>query len=146
MQFFTDNIFLVLAAFVSGGLLVWPMVIRNTVAKEINTLAATQLLNGRDALLIDLRETTERTRGLIPQARSIPNSTLSGQIDALKKDARTGSSAPRPVILVCASGRRSLSAGRTLRKAGLEEVYSLEGGFDAWQQAGLPVSSKGAAA
>ncbi|MDP4576455.1 MAG: rhodanese-like domain-containing protein [Burkholderiaceae bacterium] len=146
MQFFIDNIFLVLAAFVSGGLLVWPLVMKNSVAKEINTLAATQLLNGRDALLIDLRETTERGRGLIPQARSIPNSTLTDQIESIKKDVQSGKGDPRPVILVCASGRRSPSAGRSLRKAGVGEVYSLEGGFDAWQQAGLPVSSKGLAA
>ncbi|MDA0665734.1 MAG: rhodanese-like domain-containing protein, partial [Proteobacteria bacterium] len=68
------------------------------------------------------------------------------QIESIKKDVQSGKGDPRPVILVCASGRRSPSAGRSLRKAGVGEVYSLEGGFDAWQQAGLPVSSKGLAA
>jgi rhodanese-related sulfurtransferase len=30
-----------------------------------------------------------------------------------------------------------------LKKAGVQSVYNLEGGFDAWQQAGLPVAKRG---
>jgi rhodanese-related sulfurtransferase len=32
-----------------------------------------------------------------------------------------------------------------LKKAGIEAVFNLEGGFDAWQQAGLPVKKSGKA-
>jgi rhodanese-related sulfurtransferase len=71
----------------------------------------------------------------------MPGSTLAGQMDGLVKLAQGGKK-PRPVILMCASGFRSSQAGRRLRKAGVAEVYSLEGGFDAWKQAGLPVSQK----
>lgn len=141
MQFFYDNIFLILAAFISGGLLVWPLATRGTSARQINTLGATQLLNAHDALLVDIRETTELIKGHVPQAKHIPGSSMASRMDELAKMAQAGKK-PRPVILMCASGFRSSQAGRKLRKAGIQEVYSLEGGFDAWKQAGLPVSQK----
>ncbi len=121
MQFFIDNIILLAAAFLSGGLLLWPLVARGSSAAMINTLAATQLLNSKDALLIDLRETREIAKGMAPQALHIPMSTLPTQIDDLRRGAK---------------------AGRLLKKAGVQAVFNLEGGFDAWQQAGLPVAKR----
>lgn len=141
MQFFTENIILLAAAFLSGGLLLWPLVTRGSSARAINTLGATQLLNNEDALLIDLRETRELARGTAPQALHVPMSALPGQIEDIKKRALKGKT-QTPVILMCQSGWRGMKAGRMLRKAGLEAVFNLEGGFDAWQQAGLPVSKR----
>jgi rhodanese-related sulfurtransferase len=142
VEFFVDNIVLMIAAFVSGALLVWPLVVKNTLAKEINTLAATQLLNSRDAVMVDIREPSEHSRGVIPQARLIPMSEMESKSAGLLKECESGKGGAKPVILVCASGRRSNSMGRQLRKQGFPEVYSLEGGIDAWKQAGLPISSK----
>lgn len=139
MQFFIDNIFLVAAAFVSGALLVWPMVVRGSAARQVNTLGATQLMNAEDALLIDIRESTELSKGSVPLAEHIPLSTMDGQMDQVIKRTTSGKKT-RPVILMCASGWRSAQLGKRFRKAGLEQVYSLDGGFDAWRQAGLPVS------
>ena len=44
-----------------------------------------------------------------------------------------------PVIVYCASGRRSRMAGGTLAKAGVKDIYHLTGGIAAWRGAGLPV-------
>jgi rhodanese-related sulfurtransferase len=142
LQFFIDNIFLVAAAFVSGALLVWPMVVRGSAARQVNTLGATQLMNAEDALLIDIRETVELSKGSVPLAEHIPMSTIDGQIEPIIKRASAGKKS-RPVILMCASGWRSAQVGKRFRKAGLDQVYSLDGGFDAWKQAGLPVSQRG---
>lgn len=142
MQFFIDNIFLVAAAFVSGALLVWPMVVRGSAARQVNTLGATQLMNAEDALLIDIRETAELSKGSVPLAEHIPMSTIDAQIEPIIKRASAGKKS-RPVILMCASGWRSAQVGKRFRKAGLDQVYSLDGGFDAWKQAGLPVSQRG---
>ena len=142
MQFFIDNIFLVAAAFVSGALLVWPMVVRGSAARQVNTLGATQLMNAEDALLIDIRETAELSKGSVPLAEHIPMSTIDGQIEPIIKRASAGKKS-RPVILMCASGWRSAQVGKRFRRAGLDQVYSLDGGFDAWKQAGLPVSQRG---
>jgi rhodanese-related sulfurtransferase len=141
LQFFIDNIFLVAAAFVSGALLVWPMVVRGSAARQVNTLGATQLINAEDALFIDIREAPELSKGSVPLAEHIPMSTMDGQMDQLIKRA-TASKKVRPVIFMCASGWRSARVGKRFRKAGLEQVYSLDGGFDAWRQAGLPVSQR----
>jgi adenylyltransferase/sulfurtransferase len=43
-----------------------------------------------------------------------------------------------PVILQCASGTRSLLAARTLREMGYENLYNMNGGFNAWKDKGLP--------
>ena len=142
MQFFIDNIFLVAAAFVSGALLVWPMVVRGSAARQVNTLGATQLMNAEDALLIDIRETAELSKGSVPLAEHIPMSTIDAQIEPIIKRASAGKKS-RPVIFMCASGWRSAQVGKRFRKAGLDQVYSLDGGFDAWKQAGLPVSQRG---
>jgi rhodanese-related sulfurtransferase len=141
VQFLIDNIVLVMAAVVSGGMLLWPMISRSSSVGSLNTLGATQMLNGRNALLIDVRESAELARGAAPQARHMPMSSFSQAQEALVKEVQGGKT-PRPVIVMCASGMRSQRIAKQLKTAGVEEVYNLEGGFDAWRQAGLPVKAK----
>jgi rhodanese-related sulfurtransferase len=141
VQFFIDNIILIIAAFLSGALLVWPMAARGSGARIVNTLGATQMLNSQNALLIDIREAAEIAKGTPPQALHIPLSGLAAQIDDIKKRIQQGKG-QAPVILMCQSGWRGSKAGRQLRKSGVEAVFNLEGGFDAWQQAGLPVTKR----
>ncbi|MBU3719905.1 MAG: rhodanese-like domain-containing protein [Burkholderiaceae bacterium] len=141
MQFVIDNIILIGAAFISGALLVWPLATRGSGARVVNTLGATQMLNSQNALLIDIREPAEIAKGSAPQALHIPSSALAGQMDDIKKRIQHGKG-QAPVILMCQSGWRGAKAGRQLRKAGVEAVFNLEGGFDAWQQAGLPVTKR----
>lgn len=141
MQFVIDNMILIAAAFLSGALLVWPMVTRGSGARVVNTLGATQMLNSQNALLIDIREPAEVAKGSAPQALHIPLSALGAQTEDIKKRIQHGKD-QAPVILMCQSGWRGAKAGRQLKKAGVEAVFNLEGGFDAWQQAGLPVSKR----
>jgi rhodanese-related sulfurtransferase len=42
-------------------------------------------------------------------------------------------------LLHCASGGRSKSSLKTLKKLGFKSIVHLDEGFDAWQKAGLPV-------
>jgi rhodanese-related sulfurtransferase len=42
-------------------------------------------------------------------------------------------------VLHCASGRRSMKSLETLQKLGFKSIVHLDGGFNAWQKAGLPV-------
>ncbi|MCB0793280.1 MAG: rhodanese-like domain-containing protein [Flavobacteriales bacterium] len=44
-----------------------------------------------------------------------------------------------PVLVYCASGRRSAAAASALRNDGFRIVYELEGGISAWRSSGLPV-------
>jgi hydroxyacylglutathione hydrolase len=44
----------------------------------------------------------------------------------------------RPLAVHCKSGYRSIIASSLLERAGFRQVLNVVGGFDAWQQAGLP--------
>jgi rhodanese-related sulfurtransferase len=134
MPFLQENWLLILVAFVSGAMLVWPLVQRRfSPMKELGTLGATHLVNQQDAVLVDVRETKEYDGGRLPKAVHIPLSQLDTRVGELAKHSG------RPVIAYCATGMRSRSAGAALAKAGFKEVYNLNGGFRAWKDAGLPV-------
>jgi rhodanese-related sulfurtransferase len=45
------------------------------------------------------------------------------------------------VIVMCSQGYASTLAAASLRRIGLREATDLEGGFQAWQAAGLPTRS-----
>lgn len=134
MEFIQKNIWLVLIAVVSGIMLIWPSIAKRlTRTRELNVADAVQLINRQDAAIVDVREPAEFKAGHIPNARNIPAGDIAGRMKELEKLAK------RPILLACASGSRSASAGATLQKAGLEQVYTLAGGMSAWQQAGMPV-------
>jgi rhodanese-related sulfurtransferase len=134
MSFFQENWLLILVAFLSGGMLVWPLVQRRfSPMKQLGTLGATHLINTRDALLLDVRETREYEGGRVPNAVHVPMSQLESRSGELAKHVA------RPVIAYCELGNRSRMAGAALAKAGFNEIYHLNGGFKAWKEAGLPV-------
>ena len=55
MEFVQNNIVLVMIVVVSGGILLWELLSRSS-GKEIGTLIAVQLINYKDALVLDVRE------------------------------------------------------------------------------------------
>ena len=133
MKFVTENIFLIAIAFVSGAMLVWPLVRRGAGGPSVNTLEATQLINRQDALVLDVREQAEFAQSHILNSRGLPLSQLDARIGDVQKFK------DKPVIVYCATGNRSSAAVETLKKHGFSNVVNLSGGFAAWQQAGLPV-------
>ena len=134
MPFLQENWLLILVAFVSGAMLVWPLVQKRfSPMKELGTLGVTHLVNNQDAVLVDVRETKEYDGGRLPNAVHIPLSQIDTRAGELAKYAG------RPVIAYCATGSRSRMAGTALVKAGFKDVYNLNGGFRAWRDAGLPV-------
>jgi len=133
VKFVIDNIFLIAVAFVSGAMLVWPMVRRGAGGPSVNTLEATQLINRQDALVVDVREQAEYAQSHILNARLLPLSQLEARLADIEKFK------DKPVIVYCATGNRSGAAAATLRKSGFSNVSNLSGGFAAWRQAGLPV-------
>ena len=50
-----------------------------------------------------------------------------------------------PVAVHCKGGYRSMIACSLLQRAGFKNVFNLVGGFDAWQQANLPVARESVA-
>ncbi len=131
MQFLIQNLGYVGLMLVSAGMLVWPEIDRAiNGGGEIGTTEATQLMNQKKALVLDLRSSEDFQRARIPGARNLPAKELDGRI------AEIGKLKGRPVVLV---GERPVAAMRALKSAGFEHIVQLRGGMGAWQEAGLPV-------
>jgi len=133
-EFVSNNIWLVAAAVISGGYVVWPWVSRSTSGlQELGAMEAVQRMNRKDAVVLDVREQKEFDAGRISGAKHFPLASLDKRADDLRKFVK------KPILVVCASGTRSRAACATLKKQGFEDVALLAGGMGAWQQAGLPV-------
>ena len=95
------------------------------------------------ALLIDTRSGEERARdGVIPGAIHIPRSVLEWRLDPAADPAFHNPSIvglDQRLVLVCAHGYSTSLAAATLQRLGFSNATDLEGGFEAWWAAGLPV-------
>jgi rhodanese-related sulfurtransferase len=93
------------------------------------------------ASLIDIRtETQIATDGTIPGALVIPRNVLEWRLDPT--GAHRHPQAPGTdgqVIVFCDAGYQSSLAAATLQELGFHRATDLDGGFQAWREAGLPV-------
>jgi rhodanese-related sulfurtransferase len=94
-----------------------------------------------DALIVDIRSESQRARdGGVPGATYHPRNVLEWRMDP-----DSGASDPtvggfdRRVIVMCDAGYASSFAAETLRDLGYSRAADLDGGFQAWRDAGLPV-------
>lgn len=94
-----------------------------------------------DALIVDIRSESQRARdGGVPGATYHPRNVLEWRMDP-----ESGASDPsvggfdRRVIVMCDAGYASSFAAETLRELGYARAADLDGGFQAWRDAGLPV-------
>jgi rhodanese-related sulfurtransferase len=94
-----------------------------------------------DVLLVDLRSNDERSdAGIIPGSVHVPRSVLEWRCDQDSGYANP-QLAGRRLVLVCAHGESSSLAAASLVELGLHDAGDLEGGFEAWREAGLPVAT-----
>lgn len=128
-----DNIFLVGIALVSGAMLIFPLLRRGAGGPSVNTLEATQMINRQDAMMLDVREQAEYAQSHVLNARGLPLSQFDARIGDIEKYK------DKPLIVYCATDNRSRTAVAKLKNHGFSNVFSLSGGFAAWQNAGLPV-------
>ncbi|MGE3104577.1 MAG: molybdopterin-synthase adenylyltransferase MoeB [Lysobacterales bacterium] len=100
-------------------------------------VAAAHRAQAEGALLIDIREDHERIGGFPSGSRHLPMSA--GFADSVRS-----LSPALPLLLICASGVRSLHAAVAFREAGFADAVSVAGGLHAWRAAGLPMQFPGA--
>jgi rhodanese-related sulfurtransferase len=128
------NMMLLGLAAASGTMLLWPFVSRSfRPSHEVGTLDAIQLINRRDAVVLDVRDTGDYNAGHIANARHIPEGQVAERLKELEKYKS------RPIVVSCRSGTRAPVVTGLLRKSGFGEAVALRGGVAAWQQAGLPL-------
>ena len=94
-------------------------------------------------LLVDIRPAAQRAQfGQIPGALVIERNVLEWRLDPTSPDRHPAvtDDPARPVVVVCQEGYASSLAAESLQRLGLAGATDLDGGFAAWEAAGLPVS------
>src|SRR5919201_2308648 len=93
------------------------------------------------ALLIDIRSESQRAAdGVVPGSVFVARNVLEWRCDPSSPyrdpsiDGRE-----RQLIVMCNEGYQSSLAAATLHELGLTTATDLDGGFQAWRAAGLPV-------
>lgn len=102
---------------------------------KVQAVEAVQLssqLEQENIRLIDVRSDEEVAGGMIPGAEHI----ALDEFDPARLDLSDG----RAVVFYCHSGRRSARAAERLSNMSGKKERHLEGGIEAWQAAGLPVT------
>lgn len=92
---------------------------------RISAAQASQKLASGPATLIDIRDETSFGIGHINDAQHIDNQGIAAFLEAADKTL--------PLIVYCYHGNSSQSAARFFTEQGFIEVYSMDGGFEAWR-------------
>jgi len=82
-------------------------------------------------IFLDVRTAEEYADGHVDGSLLIPVQELEGRLNEVPKEKR--------VYVYCRSGKRSVAASNVLVKAGFSNIENIEGGINAWIDAGYPV-------
>lgn len=107
---------------------------QKTGTEQIPPIAFEQELANNPGQVIDVRTPKEFTSGHIEHAKNlhIYDQDFTTRLDSLDKD--------ETVYVYCKAGARSAEAVETLEQKGFKHIVELEGGLDAWNDAGKPVT------
>ena len=97
--------------------------------EEVDVETVAQWLTTGEALLVDVRETSEFEQEHIPGAMLIPLSMLDPDTFPRIRIKK--------LVLHCAIGKRSAAAAKQLIQAGHTPPINMAGGLKAWREAGL---------
>ncbi|MEW5007922.1 sulfurtransferase [Cycloclasticus sp. 46_83_sub15_T18] len=104
--------------------------------KLLSPSLAVALINRDDTVVIDTRNKNEFDKGHLSGAILIPLPEITEHPDKLKKyDGQS-------LLFYCQTGSRSNEAGQLLSKQGFDNIFTLDGGIQAWQEANLPLEKK----
>ncbi len=104
--------------------------------QTISSQQLTQLVNQQNAVVLDVRDKADFSKGHIVDAINMPFATAKDHISELEKHKDA------PIIVVDAMGQHSGSVGKALKAAGFSNVIRLQGGMNTWISDSLPVVKK----
>lgn len=111
--------------------------------KAVTPQQAFDQLQARTAILIDIRDIRELQReGQINGAFHAPRGMLEFWADPQSPYHKEVFAQAGNLILFCASSWRSALATKTLQDMGLTNIFDMEGGFNGWKSAGLPIETR----
>jgi rhodanese-related sulfurtransferase len=95
----------------------------------------------RGALLIDIRPTVQRRwEGEVPGALVVERNVLEWRLDPISAHRLAAvTDHDREIVVMCSEGYASSLVAATLVELGYSSAADLDGGFQAWAKAGLPV-------
>ena len=97
---------------------------------------AISLYNYQQAVFVDIR-----SKELFQQNHIIGSINVEiSDIDKCRK--RLNKFMQKPIIVTCKFGREAPKFAKELKKQGFSQILQLEGGIQAWQTAGLPLTNK----
>jgi len=123
-----------LDGYLSGGVAAWKrsgMPVAQTC--QITPEELHSRLQGRELQVLDVRRQGEWDAGHIDRAAWWPLDNFRVSAPEIDHDA--------PLAVHCKSGYRSMIACSLLERAGFHHLLNVVGGFDAWQQAKLPIAT-----
>ncbi|MGA2094674.1 MAG: rhodanese-like domain-containing protein [Candidatus Acidiferrum sp.] len=89
---------------------------------------------GEQMILVDVREDNEWAKGHLPGAVHMGRGVIERDIEQKVPDPST------KLVLYCGGGFRSALVADNLQKMGYTNVESMDGGWRAWNEAGLPTA------
>jgi len=101
---------------------------------HVSPAEASELLKQHsDIKILDVRTGIEFKRGHLKHAENVNYFSFSFKISLNKLDKNA------IWLLHCESGNRSGRVTPVMKEAGFESIIHMDGGLDAWQEAGFPV-------
>jgi rhodanese-related sulfurtransferase len=102
-----------------------------------STADAIERFNDDDVMFVDVRDTAERLEhGEIPGSIHASRGMLEFHIDPESPYFIEEFGAEKEFLFHCAVGSRSVLAAQRAKEMGLDRVANIEGGFNAWKEAG----------
>ncbi|MFC3025189.1 thiosulfate sulfurtransferase GlpE [Vibrio zhugei] len=102
--------------------------------QHIDVVSAQNLIESRNAKIVDIRDPRSFKESHAVSAYHLTNDTIVDFMNEVDFD--------EPVLVICYHGNSSQGAAQYLIHQGFDEVYSVDGGFEAWQRANLPTETK----
>jgi rhodanese-related sulfurtransferase len=100
--------------------------------KSITPQQLVILINQQGAVVVDLRDKAEYTKGHIIDSVNVPFAKLDKELEDLGDKEK-------PIVLVCKLGQNATAAGKKLGAKGYTQVHRLKGGISEWQAMQMPL-------
>jgi rhodanese-related sulfurtransferase len=94
------------------------------------------LINHKNARIFDIRTSNVFNKGHIKNAFNVDLLNIKNKRYLLNKNTKN-------CIIICSDNNQNADkAMKVLKKEGMEQIYILKGGINAWQNAGFPLEKK----
>jgi rhodanese-related sulfurtransferase len=108
--------------------------------ERVDPHQANAAVESGEAVLVDIRTETQRAAdGTVPSAIYVPRNVIEWRVDPTSGHSDERLTSGKRVVVMCDAGWASSLVAAILQELGLEDATDLDGGFQAWRGAELPV-------